>query len=64
MHAAFMHIGSVKYVSCHWVSQATVIPCICGLLQGFVFSPYIREFSFYFHSQVIFTFNDFTALNM
>ena len=35
-----------------------------GIAMVFVFSPYIRKFSSYFHFQVIVTFNDFIALNV
>lgn len=35
-----------------------------GIAIGFVFAPYIRKCSFYFHFQVILTFKYFTALNM
>ena len=35
-----------------------------GIAMVFVFSPYIRKFSSYFHFQVNLTFNDFTAQNM
>ena len=35
-----------------------------GIAMVFVFSPYIRKFSSFFHFQVILTFNDFIGLNV
>ena len=35
-----------------------------GIAMVFVFSPYIRKLSSYFHFQGILTFNDFIALNV
>ena len=48
------------------ISQGTVVyrTLYIGIAMVFVFSPYIRKFSSYFHFQVIVTFNDFIALNV
>ena len=35
-----------------------------GIAMVFVFSPYIRKFSSYFHFQVILSLNDFIALSV
>ena len=53
----------IPYVHVHLITRYGSTLYI-GIAMVFVFSPYIRKFSSYFHFQVIVTFNDFIALNV
>ena len=60
VHVVLLCLSYIKYMYITRYGSTLYI----GIGMVFVFSPYIRKFSSYFHFQVILTFNDFIALNV